>query len=85
MFDCKFNSLEERRLDIKKAQHYEKYIDFQFPPDNFLKISFSDIRDLNDAIVRLGMKIGFFRGRIYDRKDHERINGKKIVYYCKHK
>lgn len=83
MLECGFSTLLERKFEIKKPIFLENYLDFEFPPQSFRKVKFSDFRELNDSIIKMGLKIGFYRGRLFQRKDYEKANGKRIVYTCK--
>lgn len=83
MLQCKYDSLTERKPEIVKPAYLHNHIDFQFPPASFKFIKFPEIRHLNDTLLRLGLKTGFPRGRLFNRKDHEKITGKKIIYTCK--
>lgn len=58
-------------------------MDFEFPPQNFKESIYFDFRDLNEEILRMGLKMNFYRGRIFQRKDFEKANAKRLVYTCK--
>lgn len=69
MFSCEVNTLFERKIQLSKPPSIENYWDFEFPPQSFKEKMFFDFKDLNEELIRIGLKIGFYRGRIFVRKD----------------
>lgn len=83
MFACEVNTLFERKIQLSKDKCLQNYWDFEFPPQSFKDKVFFDFKDLNDELIRIGLKIGFYRGRIFVRKELEKAASKKIVYTCR--
>lgn len=83
MQKCEVGSLEGRKLNVRKPESLERYLDFEFPPSSFSKRKFKEIKELNQELIRMGLKIGFYRGRLYRRKDHDKMHGKKMIFICK--